>query len=120
MQTDLEQKKAAAGKAFGVLDKAAHTGWSESSMLILSMSLLVFALLLILVLAFMLFRSKGKPDLILPTFGIPLIIVTAAFLVITGYSQDQMNTAMGLLGTIAGYLLGRDRRQVDSSGHDSA
>lgn len=38
---------------------------------------------------------------------ITVIIVSTLFLITAGYSNDQIAPAMGLLGTIAGYLLGK-------------
>lgn len=38
---------------------------------------------------------------------ITLIITSTLFLITAGYSNDQIAPAVGLLGTIAGYLLGR-------------
>ncbi len=38
---------------------------------------------------------------------ITLIIISTLFLITAGYSNNQIAPAVGLLGTIAGYLLGR-------------
>ncbi|MDX1617310.1 MAG: hypothetical protein R3224_00890 [Balneolaceae bacterium] len=38
---------------------------------------------------------------------VTLIITAALFLIAAGFSNDQIASALGLLGTIAGYLLGR-------------
>lgn len=38
---------------------------------------------------------------------VTLIITSALFLIAAGFSNNQIAPAMGLLGTIAGYLLGR-------------
>lgn len=40
-------------------------------------------------------------------FGLTLVINSGLFLITAGYSQDQIAPMMGLLGTIAGYLLAR-------------
>ncbi len=40
-------------------------------------------------------------------FGLTLVINSGLFLITAGYSQDQIAPMMGLLGTIAGYLLGK-------------
>jgi hypothetical protein len=40
-------------------------------------------------------------------FGVTLIIVTASILIISGFSADEIAPIVGLLGTIAGYLLGK-------------
>lgn len=36
-----------------------------------------------------------------------MVITMASFLVVAGYNKEQMAAALGLLGTIAGYLLGQ-------------
>ena len=38
---------------------------------------------------------------------VTLVITSALFLIAAGFSNNQIASAMGLLGTIAGYLLGR-------------
>ena len=39
--------------------------------------------------------------------GLTLVITAGLFLICAGYSQDQIAPMIGLLGTIAGYLLGK-------------
>jgi hypothetical protein len=52
--------------------------------------------------------GKGRDmDAVLRVLGTLTIIIAAIFLVVAGYSDRQVAPAMGLLGTIAGYLLGR-------------
>ncbi|HWH71840.1 MAG TPA: hypothetical protein VNT26_20930, partial [Candidatus Sulfotelmatobacter sp.] len=63
--------------------------------------LVVFGLMTYLI------RNNKEPGEILKAFGIPLIILSAVFVVISGFSPNQLSPVMGLLGTIAGYLLGR-------------
>ena len=41
--------------------------------------------------------------------GLSLIIVAAIFLVVVGYTSEQIAPVMGLLGAIAGYILGSKR-----------
>ena len=51
---------------------------------------------------------KGVPSgSILKVFGTILIIFSAVFLMVAGYSDTQVAPVIGLLGTIAGYLLGK-------------
>jgi hypothetical protein len=53
-------------------------------------------------------RTKGaSPDDAIRAYGIVLIIVGTMVLICAGYSNDQIAPAMGLFGTLAGYLLGR-------------
>ena len=39
--------------------------------------------------------------------AVTLIVVSSLFIITAGYSSEQIAPAMGLFGTIAGYLLGR-------------
>jgi hypothetical protein len=66
----------------------------------------VFAVVLFLMLSILIWKNKSV-DSLLRTFGILLIIIAAVFLVIVGYSDQQIAPVMGLMGTIAGYLLSR-------------
>lgn len=50
--------------------------------------------------------DKWSPRFTLKSFGLVLVIVGALVLVAAGYSVQQISPAMGLLGAIAGYLLG--------------
>lgn len=81
------------------------SGWTPVTALSLGFGILVFGLLVI---GFM-SRLIAKPadvNAIIRAFALILIIVASVFLIVTGYSQDQIAPVMGLLGTIAGYLLG--------------
>jgi hypothetical protein len=81
--------------------------WSNKDAMTISATVLTFGFVLCLLAAYLL--SKGRSaDSILKTLGTILIIVAALFLVVAGYSDRQIAPVMGLLGTIAGYLLGKD------------
>ncbi|MFI5304451.1 MAG: hypothetical protein ACHQYP_06610 [Nitrospiria bacterium] len=57
--------------------------------------------------------GKGRnAETVLRTFGTVLIIISAIFLVVVGYNDTQISPVMGLLGTIAGYLLGKETREA--------
>ena len=58
---------------------------------------------------------KHEPNMILRPFGTILIIVAAVFLVVAGYTEEQIAPVIGLLGTIAGYILGRSDRPLAAS-----
>jgi len=76
--------------------------------IVLSVSLLLFTLLLIGLEAFIISRA-GKnwaPNSIIRLIGLTLIVSIAAVLVVAGYGEDQIAPVIGLLGVIAGYLLG--------------
>lgn len=73
----------------------------------LSMTVLVFGLLVILLEIFLIKTNKISSEDTIKFIIITLIITSTLFLITAGYSNDQIAPAVGLLGTIAGYLLGR-------------
>ena len=80
--------------------------WPESS-LYLASGLLLFCLAIFVMISYLITRNYSA-EKIVRTFALPLIIISALFLVVVGYSQDQIAPVMALLSAIAGYLLGSD------------
>jgi hypothetical protein len=64
---------------------------------------------LFFVLEFILLRSivKNKTEEIIKVLIVTLIIISTLVLITSGFSNDQIAPALGLFGTIAGYLLGK-------------
>jgi hypothetical protein len=79
--------------------------WSPELVTRLSGSFLLFGGAICAVTAALLWRRCRAAD-ILRAFSLPLIIVSAVYLVVTGYSDQQISSVIGLLGAIAGYILG--------------
>ncbi len=52
-------------------------------------------------------KNNNEPESLLRSFGTVIIIIAAVFLIVAGYSEKQIAPVIGLLGTIAGYLLGK-------------
>lgn len=71
-----------------------------------SMILLILGVLAFLLMAYLINRGHDPLD-ILKTFGIPLIVLSAVSILVTGHSTSELSPVIGLLGTIAGYLLGK-------------
>ncbi|MDL5031785.1 hypothetical protein QRD43_07675 [Pelomonas sp. APW6] len=85
----------------------------------LSVLIVMFGIIISLI-QFLLLRSivKEKTEIITRTFTITLIVVGTMFLIAAGYRTEQISPALGLFGTIAGYLLGRtDQSAARSSAH---
>ena len=80
--------------------------WTPELVCRLSLGIGGFAILSFALVAFLIWQKKNAEQ-ILRTFGILVIIFAAVFLVVAGYSDTQITPVIGLLGTIAGYLLGR-------------
>ena len=73
----------------------------------LSIGVLVFGMIIVLAQAFIINRRQEPLSQSLKYLSITLIIVGALFLVTAGYGNSQIAPIIGLLGTVAGYLLGR-------------
>jgi hypothetical protein len=73
----------------------------------LSMGVLVFGILLIVAEIYLVRNKSMCPDDTVKFVIITIIIVSTLFLITAGYDNDQIAPAIGLLGTIAGYLLGK-------------
>lgn len=73
----------------------------------LSFGVLVFGMIVVLAQAFIINRRQEPLSQSLKYLAVTLIIVGALFLVTAGYGNSQIAPIIGLLGTVAGYLLGR-------------
>jgi hypothetical protein len=86
------------------------SGWTAEHVLALSGLVLVFGLIVFGIMAYLVSRRLNHLA-VLKICALPLIIVSAIFLVIVGYSAEQVAPVLGLLGSIAGYLLGSASHQ---------
>lgn len=75
--------------------------------IIFSVSILGFGLILAIIAAYCLRPSVTKSsDALFMSMGMILVITGSLFLITAGYSNQQITPVIGLLGTIAGYVLG--------------
>jgi len=75
----------------------------------LSLGVLVFGAVIISLEILVMLRRAMSWDLwSFKVLGLTLVIVAGLFLIVAGYSQNQAAPMMGLLGTVAGYLLGKE------------
>lgn len=95
----------------GAFGKSFPVGWDKTAVLVLSIGVLVFGAFAMGIMTYLL-KTQGGSPLLLPGFSLPLIIMSAIFLVVTGYSQEQIAPVVGLLGTIVGYILGKSDRNA--------
>jgi hypothetical protein len=86
---------------------APSTWWSTTNAMTMCTALLVF-FLIVLGLSTYLLRTGKSGAMVLRVFGTVLVISMTTFLVVAGYDDKQIAAPIGLLGTIVGYLLGRD------------
>lgn len=103
---ELLKKIEASTNAVSSDNKSTESWWSTENAMTMSGTVLLFGTLICVICAILLARG-GNADTILRTFGTILIIISSLFLVVAGYSDQQIAPVMGLLGTIAGYLLGK-------------
>jgi len=80
----------------------------------LSMLVLAFGLVIIGLETFLIMKKKIEADNIVRFIVVTLIIIAALFLITAGYSNDQIAPAMGLMGAIAGYLIGKSEKEKSS------
>lgn len=77
--------------------------------LYLSLGILIFGLILCVAEIAVIFRKKEIcwDQSTIRALGLTLILIIGAFLITAGYSEYQIASMMGLLGTMAGYLLAK-------------
>jgi hypothetical protein len=73
----------------------------------LSLLIIAFGCVVVAVQYALLRKRNFDGNDILKVFGVTLIIVGTLFLISAGFGDKQIASAMGLFGTLAGYLLGR-------------
>jgi hypothetical protein len=93
------------------------TVWTATNAMTICSVFLVFSLVIICLATYLLKIGKST-DSVLKIFGTILIITIACFLILAGYDDKQIAPVIGLLGTLAGYLLGKDREATRSSQGD--
>jgi hypothetical protein len=73
----------------------------------LALVVIGLGVLVIIALSIVLRSKESSADDAIRAYAITLIIIGTMVLICAGYSNDQIAPAMGLFGTLAGYLLGR-------------
>jgi ABC-type xylose transport system permease subunit len=87
--------------------------WSVNNAMTMCAVLLIFAFF-VLSLTGYLMKHGQSGAVLLRVFGTVMVITMATFLVVAGYDDQQLGAPLGLLGTIVGYLLGKDASGQDS------
>jgi len=105
---ELQSASTAASTATVAQARAAPTPWwTTQNAMTMSSVVLFFGIIVIVICAALMRASRPTAEAVLRVFGTVLIITGALFLVVAGYDDKQMASVMGLLGTLAGYLLGK-------------
>ncbi len=89
-----------------------QTWWSVTNAMTISTVVLGFGIVVLLLATNLIKVGRSSED-VLRIFGTILIILVSAFLVVAGYTSDQV-APVGLLGTIVGYLLGKGTPKTSS------
>jgi len=93
-----------------VSTQKAQQPWSPELVRYLSTSILLFGLGVMVIMGWLVVRRVITQG-VLRLICVPLIVVAAVFLMVAGYDDQQLTPIVGLLGTIAGYLLGKTEPQ---------
>lgn len=75
--------------------------------LIQTVGFMLFGLIVLVIEYLLLRRVNADPDQILRVFSMTLILVGTLIAVSAGFRLEQTAAAIGLFGTVAGYVLGR-------------
>lgn len=74
----------------------------------LSASVLIFGLLLFVAEIYIIRTTATfNPEQAIKLVAVSLIIISTLFIITAGFSSQQIAPAMGLFGTVAGYMLGK-------------
>jgi hypothetical protein len=73
----------------------------------LALVIIGLGVVVIIALSIALHRKEASAEDATRAYALVLIIIGTIVLICAGYSNDQIAPAMGLFGTVAGYLLGR-------------
>lgn len=96
-----------------------HIGVVTSYEFWLSILVVSFGVFVIATMALLLLKSKNSfgPNDLLKLFTITTVVVGTLLALTAGFSSEQIAPAMGLFGTIVGYMLGQSRNStVNDSG----
>jgi len=77
----------------------------------LSILVLIFGLLVLLMIAILSYKKVIGSDQIFKCIIITLIIIASLLLITAGYSNNQITGITGIMGSIAGYLLGKSNNK---------
>jgi hypothetical protein len=82
----------------------------------LSVGILVFGFAIIIVISVLVLKSRIESDILMKIVTVVVASTSSLFLVVAGYSTEQIAPAFGLLGTLVGYLLGQKDSEKNKEG----
>lgn len=98
-------------KVFSEISATGKDGRDWTSIeIVLSVGTLFFTIVVLILETIIILKAQEpwSPQSILRVFGLTLILSMSVLLIAAGYSKDQTAPVLGLLGVIAGYLLGNN------------
>ncbi len=81
--------------------------YSSEEVLLLSFGIGLYSIIVVGAITYLL-KIGHSPDGVVKSIGTMVIISAALLLLVVGYDDSQIAPVIGLLGTIAGYILGKD------------
>lgn len=103
------QKKVTSAHSDECIEKTDRQVWRETVPWISGPLIALAVLLMAGLFITMAVTKSGLNDQYFRAYALTLIVFAGLFLIVVGWNQDQLAGMMGLLGTLAGYILG-DRR----------
>ena len=92
-------------------------GWMTNKESVLAGFVLLFGTFVAILQAFLMIKREFRAHEIIRLSGLTFIVIATLFIITAGYSATEIAPAMGLFGTLAGYILGKtqggERRDVD-------
>jgi len=79
----------------------------------LTYGVLVFGTFIIILQFVLMLRAKFNSETMIKMSTVTLVIVSTLFVITAGFDSRQIAPAMGLFGTIVGYVLGRETQKKE-------
>jgi hypothetical protein len=102
----------AAAKGSSVAPESNKQRWHTPVEIALTLGVLVFGAVLIGLEMLLVCKQPGwTSGATLKLLGLTLLVTAGMFLIVAGFDQIQIASMIGLLGSLAGYLLGKEHSQ---------
>ncbi len=118
LQTEVESQTPSAEKPLTQVPPRTVTDHWEANELTIGSMILGYGLIVIGISAWLMVRGKDS-EAVLRMVAVISAVVLSGFLLVVGYDDKQMNPVIGLLGTIVGYLLGKEQGYTAAARDDA-
>jgi len=79
----------------------------------LTFGVLIFGVFIFILQFMLMLKAQFNSDTMIKMSTVTLVIVSTLFVITAGFDSKQIAPAMGLFGTIVGYVLGRESQKKD-------